>query len=161
MRPQYLALITGLFFALPGIALTQGDALAATASQAAEDMTETQDTWAPRDAAGVVLEDFLWVSRPLVIFADTPADPRFIEQMALLADRPEPLLDRDVVVIVDTDPAARSAVRMTLRPRGFSLVVLQKDGSVGFRRPSPRSVQEITRGIDNFALRQDEMRTAP
>jgi hypothetical protein len=161
MRPQYLALITGLFFALPGIALTQGDALAATTSQAAEDIDETQDPRAPRDAADVTLDDFLWIARPVVIFADTPADPRFIEQMQLLADRPDPLFDRDVVIIVDTDPAARSDVRMALRPRGFSLVVIQKDGAVGFRRPSPRNVQEITRGIDNFALRQEEMRSAP
>jgi len=62
-------------------------------------------------------------------------------------------------MVVDTDPSARSALRTELRPRGFSLVVVQKDGSVGFRRPSPRDVREIVRGIDNFQFRQEELRS--
>jgi hypothetical protein len=118
-----------------------------------------EDPMAPRDASEVTLEEFRWIARPVVVFADTPADPRFIEQLELLADRPEPLIERDVVIIVDTDPAARSEIRQALRPRGFALVVMQKDGSVGFRRPSPRDVREIIRGIDNFSFRQEELRS--
>ena len=77
----------------------------------------------------------------------------------MLAARPEPLLERDVVIIVDADPsAAASDIRRQLRPRGFMLVVMTKDGAVGFRRPSPRDVREIIRGIDNFAIRQEELR---
>lgn len=117
----------------------------------------------PRDltilrAQDVVLEDYLWISRPLIVFAETEADPRFVEQMARLAARPEPLLERDVVVIIDTDPDTPSDIRTILRPRGFAVVILQKDGRVGLRRPSPRDVRELTRAIDNFALRQDELR---
>ena len=112
----------------------------------------------PRDAADLMLEEFQWIARPIIVFADTPADPRFIEQMELLEARPAPLLERDVVVIVDTDPAARSAIRTALRPRGFALVIMQKDGNVGVRRPSPRNVREIVRTIDNFSLRQEEIR---
>jgi hypothetical protein len=75
--------------------------------------TEAVDPMEPRDAADLTLEEFLWIARPIIVFADTPADPRFIEQMQLLAERPEPLLERDVVIIVDTDPrhARRSARR--------------------------------------------------
>jgi F420-dependent methylenetetrahydromethanopterin dehydrogenase len=113
----------------------------------------------PRDAADLTLEEFQWIARPIIVFADTPADPRFIEQMQLLAERPDPLLERDAVIIIDTDPAARSAIRTALRPRGFGLVVMQKDGNVGFRRPSPRDVREIVRGIDNFQFRQEELRS--
>lgn len=113
---------------------------------------------APLPAEGLSLDDFLWIARPIVVFADTPADPRFIEQMELLAARPEPLLERDVVIIVDTDPAARSAIRTALRPRGFSIVVVAKDGTIGLRRPAPRDVREIIRAIDNFQLRQEELR---
>ena len=122
-------------------------------------VTEVVDPMEPRDAAGLSLEDFQWVARPIIIVADTPADPRFREQLQLLAERPEPLIERDVVIIVDTDPAARSAIRTALRPRGFALVVMQKDGNVGFRRPSPRDVREIIRGIDNFQFRQEELRS--
>lgn len=142
--------------------LVEADEAAAdpTADEAAADPTaeDEADILAPRDAADVTLEEFLWISRPIVVFADTPADPRFVEQMALLADRPAPLAERDVVIIIDTDPSARSAVRTALRPRGFSVVVVGKDGSVGMRRPAPRDVREIVRAIDNFQLRQEELR---
>ncbi len=112
----------------------------------------------PRDAAGLSLDEFLWIARPIIIFADTPADPRVAEQLQLLADRPEALLARDVVIIVDTDPDARSEIRLALRPRGFSIVVIAKDGTVGLRRPALRDVREIVRAIDNFQLRQEELR---
>ena len=119
---------------------------------------EMLDPLAPRDAIDLTLDEFRWIARPIVVFADTPADPRFIEQMELLTQRPEALLERDVVILFDTDPDARSAVRTALRPRGFALVVVAKDGSVGLRRPGPRDVREIIRAIDNFQLRQEELR---
>jgi hypothetical protein len=119
---------------------------------------EVVDPSTPRDASGLTLDEFLWTARPLIVFADTPDDARFIEQMEMLAGRPGPLLDRDVVILFDTDPAARSDIRMQLRPRGFMVVVLDKDGSVGLRRPAPRDVRELVRAIDNFQLRQEELR---
>ncbi|UWQ96657.1 DUF4174 domain-containing protein [Rhodobacteraceae bacterium M385] len=112
----------------------------------------------PRSAEGLTLDEFQWVARPIIVFADTPADPRFIEQMELLTNRPEALLERDVVILFDTDPDARSDIRLALRPRGFSIVILGKDGTVGMRRPAPRDVREIIRAIDNFQLRQEELR---
>lgn len=158
MRLQHLALLMSVFFALSGAALPQGAAQTAAAAQSRDTASDAADPLAPRAAGDVSLEEFLWIARPIVVFADSPADPRFREQMQMLADRPGPLLERDVVIIVDTDPAAATPIRRALRPRGFTLVIVQKDGRVGLRRPSPRDVREIVRGIDNFALRQDEMR---
>ena len=44
-----------------------------------------QDTptpvFGPVDAAEVTLEQFLWLKRPIVVFADTPNDPAFQRQM--------------------------------------------------------------------------------
>ncbi|MEM1273529.1 MAG: DUF4174 domain-containing protein [Pseudomonadota bacterium] len=132
----------------------------ATASESTTELPqEAVDPLAPRDATETNLNDFLWLNRPIIVFADTAADPRFQEQMALLEERSGPLLDRDAVIIFDTDPDAGSAIRTELRPRGFALVVLTKDGAVGFRSPSPRDVREITRRIDNFSIRQEELRT--
>ena len=157
--------------ALPAAAQEASDATLSAAEGTAapllteetEAATETEpaqdDGIAILNAADVTLDDFLWTARPIVVFADTPADPRFVEQMALLTDRPDPLLERDVVVIVDTDPSARTSVRTALRPRGFSVVVIGKDGTIGLRRPAPRDVREIVRAIDNFQLRQEEMRS--
>lgn len=112
----------------------------------------------PLPAAGAVLGDFLWQKRPLVVFADTPADPAFVRQMEMLAAEAGPLAERDVIVISDTDPAAQSEVRQRLRPRGFSLVLMDKDGDVKRRVPAPWTVREITHAIDRFPLRRQEVR---
>ena len=106
------------------------------------------------------LEPFLWVARPVVVFADNPNDPRFIQQMDLLMERKDALLERDVVVITDTDPGTLSPVRERLRPRGFMLAIIGKDGEVEVRKPSPWDVREITRTIDKMPLRQQEIRDA-
>ncbi|MDU8913241.1 DUF4174 domain-containing protein [Aestuariicoccus sp. MJ-SS9] len=109
-------------------------------------------------AADVTLGEFLWLKRPVVVFADSAADPRYVQQMQFITERLDALVDRDVVVITDTDPAARSEVRRTLRPRGFMLAVIAKDGTVVIRKPAPWSVREISRSIDKLPLRQQEIR---
>ncbi len=161
MRRIPLIFLLSAALTAPMPALAQ-DASAATIVMADDAAPETEmvavDPLTPRDAIDLTLEEFLWVARPIVVFADTPADPRFIEQMELLTRRPDALLERDVVIIFDTDPSARSAIRTALRPRGFSVVVVAKDGTVGMRRPAPRDVREIIRAIDNFQLRQEELR---
>lgn len=113
------------------------------------------------DAGDVDLNELAWRKRPLVVFADTPADPRYIEQMGFLTARLDVLAARDVVVITDTDPAGRSDVRRKLRPRGFSLVLIGKDGVIYLRKPSPWQVREITRTIDKLPERQQELRGRP
>ncbi len=110
------------------------------------------------EAGEQLLADFMWVARVLVVFADSPNDPNFITQMEYLAERPQDLIERDVVVITDTDPAAKSPIRMALRPRGFDLVLIGKDGSRYLRKPLPWDMREITRSIDKMPLRQQELR---
>ncbi|KUF12031.1 DUF4174 domain-containing protein [Pseudoponticoccus marisrubri] len=133
--------------------------LVAMASVGAAQGAETADpTELIRPAEEVDLDEFLWLKRPVVVFADSPADPRYVEQINLITDRPDALTDRDVVVITDTDPSARSSVRRALRPRGFMLAVLAKDGTVVIRKPAPWDVREISRSIDKLPLRQQEIR---
>jgi len=108
--------------------------------------------------AGVhTLDEYQWVSRPLVIFADSPHDPRFIQQMELLAQWPQDLADRDVVVITDTNPADKTPIRIDLRPRGFALVLIGKDGAIYLRKPTPWHVRELTRSIDKMPIREQEL----
>ena len=104
------------------------------------------------------LDEFLWTNRPLIVFSDTPADPRFIQQMEYISDRLEELAKRDVIVLVDTKPDAMGALRKKLRPRGFMLVLIGKDGTKYLRKPFPWDVREITRSIDKLPLRQQEVR---
>ena len=63
-----------------------------------------------------------------------------------------------MVVITDTDPDAKSALRTKLRPRGFMLVLIGKDGGVKLRKPAPWDVRELTRVIDKTPERQQEVR---
>lgn len=111
----------------------------------------------PLPADQVVLADQLYLKRPLVIFADSPNDPNFVRQMDLLADGYAALAERDVVVVTDTDPVARSEWRLELRPRGFSLVIVDKDLKPVIRKPSPWSVREITAAIDKLPTRRQEV----
>ena len=114
----------------------------------------------PVQAAQDVTPDALmWQARPVVVFADTPQQPQFAKQMRLLSEDPEPLLLRDVVIITDTNPAAMSVWREKLRPRVFSLVLMDKDGAVVIRKPLPWSVREIIQAIDRMPIRRDEIRS--
>lgn len=129
----------------------------ATASLAQENLLEPQsDTIV--SAQDVNLSDFLWLKRPLIVFADTPNDPRFIEQMEYIRDRIAVLESRDVVVITDTDPSANTDIRREMRPRGFGLVLVGKDGVTYLRKPVPWEIREITRSIDKLPTRQQELR---
>ncbi|UTS81083.1 hypothetical protein OL67_002159 [Phaeobacter piscinae] len=110
-----------------------------------------------RPGASVDLDELMWLHRPIVVFADSPADPRFHEQMERLADGAEALLERDVVVLTDTDPGVKSALRKKLRPRGFMLVLIGKDGGVKLRKPQPWTVRELSRTIDKFPSRLREV----
>ncbi len=103
------------------------------------------------------LAEYQWLNRPLVIFADTPNDPRFLRQMELLNIDPEELEMRDVVILTDTDPSVDNPLRKKLRPRDFMLVLLGKDGKVALRKPSPWTVRELSRAIDKMPMRQDEI----
>lgn len=104
------------------------------------------------------LSEFLWINRVLVVFADTPADPRFQKQISMLQEGRAMMETRDVVVLTDTDPAARSPARKKLRPRGFQLVWVDKDGVVKLRKPFPWSVRELSASIDKTPMRDQEVR---
>ncbi|HRO10112.1 DUF4174 domain-containing protein [Amaricoccus sp.] len=95
-------------------------------------------------------------SRPVVVFADDPEDPKFVQQMAMLEALPEELEKRRVVVLTDTDPAANGPLRRQLRPQGFGLVLIDVDGTVAHRRPLPTSVRELANFIDRTPSRRQE-----
>src|SRR5699024_1546438 len=94
----------------------------------------------------------------VVVFANTPQDPAFVEQVNALERGTDALIDRDTVVIVDPDPEAESDWRRALRPEGFSLVLIDKDGTVMLRKPVPWDMREISRAIDRFPQRRQELR---
>jgi hypothetical protein len=137
--------------------------LAASVATAQEAETPAvADTWAADtshvfDATSLDIDTLVWLARPVVVFADSANDPRFREQMDLLLENIDELAERDVIILTDTDPTAQSPLRTRLRPRGFGLVIIGKDGEVELRKPSPWDVREITRSIDKMPLRQQEI----
>jgi hypothetical protein len=151
MRPLHLAVILSL---LPLAALGQKVALA---EGAAAPVATDGAAFGPLPADQVVLADQMFVKRPLVVFADSPNDPNFIRQMDLLATALPALEERDVILVTDTDPEARSEWRQKLRPRGFSLVIMDKDLKPVIRKPNPWTVREIAAAIDKLPLRRQEM----
>ena len=128
MKPIYILVFTSIM----------------TASVAAE------TPFVPVPASEVVLADLLYLKRPVVVFANSTADPNFIRQMEILSSDPIGLDEQDVVVITDTDPANPSELRRKLRPSGFSLVIMDKDGKTTLRKPLPWAVREIRNAIDKF-----------
>lgn len=102
------------------------------------------------------LADFLWTARPLVVFADSDRDPRYVQQMRMIEDGMDPLAERRVVVLTDTDPAAAGPLRRDLRPRGFGVVLIDIDGKVALRRPAPTPVRDIVGLIDRMPSRREE-----
>ncbi len=132
--------------------------LLVTAQQSPDSASPNAEEPAILAADGLNLNDFLWVSRPLIVFADSANDPRFKEQLELITANLAPFTDRDVVIITDTDPKNPSDLRIKLRPRGFVLVLLTKDGAILWRKPAPWTTREITRSIDKLPARQQEVR---
>ncbi len=132
-----------------------------TAAQEAQSPSDSAESPAAIEilpAEQVELDSYLWANRVLVVFSDTPADPRYIKQMQMIEERPRDLLEREVVVVSDTAPKPPSDVRAKLRPRGFALVLVDKDGGVKLRKPTPWSTREIARSIDKTPLRIQEIR---
>ena len=105
----------------------------------------------------IAIEDFLWLARPVVIFATSPNDPRFTTQLEELLNAPEDVMERDIVLITDTEPNGKSDLRTELRPRDFHLVLIGKDGQVKLRKPRPWDARELSRVIDKMPMRKREL----
>ncbi len=127
------------------------------AAQAADEPLNT-DPFVYMDTDLTDLNQFIWEKRPVIVFADSRNDPNFRRQLEFLQENPGALSDRDVVVLVDTNPTEMSPLRERFRPRGFMLVLVGKEGEVKLRKPFPWTIRELSRAIDRTPLRRRELR---
>ena len=67
------------------------------------------------------------------------------------------MTERDVVILMDTDPSAGSALRQMFRPRDFQIILIGKDGEIKLRRPHPITAEDLNRQIDRMPMRRREM----
>ena len=110
------------------------------------------------DNSSTTLSDFFGSKRVIIIFSDNSKDPNFKAQINLLQSRKNSLKGRDVVVLIDTNPIPKSLIRLKLRPQGFVLILIGKDGKIALRKSRPWSVREISRSIDKMPLRKQEIK---
>lgn len=103
------------------------------------------------------LSSYQWTHRPIVVFANSPEDVNYTRQIKMLESGLNQLLVRDVVVLTDTNPSEVSPLRELLRPRGFALLLIGKDGQVKLRKPFPWSARELSRAIDKMPMRRQEL----
>ena len=110
------------------------------------------------DASEVDLDELRWIARPIIVFGESEFEPQFQQQLELLLSEVDDLAERDVILITDTDPDARSDLRTRFRPRAFMLALVGKDGQIKLRKPAPWDVRELSRSIDKMPMRQQEIR---
>ena len=120
-------------------------------------VADTEENYFREVEKNTNIKGFEWAQRPIVIFANSDKDPNFISQMEFLSQDIKALKERDIVVLVDTNPSIHSALRKKLRPHGFAFILIGKDGQVKLRKPSPWNIREIARVIDKMPIRQQEI----
>ena len=106
------------------------------------------------------LEDFAWTHRPIIVFANSPNDINFKRQIAMLRTSIIELEERNVVVLLDADPVANNPLRKALRPRGFAIILVGKDGQIKLRKPLPQDVRSLSRAIDKMPMRRQEIKAS-
>lgn len=152
-RRPFLALMA---LAIPAFTLTARADEAPASADPTPDPTEAPPAFGPVPASEVVEAELLFLRRPVIVFADSPNDPAFLRQMELLTRHYPQFEARDVILITDTDPATPSELRRKLRPRGFSLVLMDKDWRPSIRKPLPWDGREIINSIDKMPIARSE-----
>lgn len=129
----------------------------------------------PARAAAAELSDYLWQSRPLLVFAPTGNDPRLVETMRRIEASRCDFADRDMVLgwivtdgastldgnVVDTDQAQRLRSEFGIGATSFSVVLIGKDGGEKLRVNDIPDLAAIYAVIDGMPMRGSEMSADP
>ena len=129
----------------------------------------------PARAAAAELSDYLWQSRPLLLFAPTDNDPRLVETMRRIAASRCDFSDRDMVLgrivtdatstldgnMVDTNQAQRLRSAFGIGANSFSVVLIGKDGGEKLRVNDVPDLRAIYAVIDGMPMRGSEMSADP
>ncbi|MDA2951272.1 MAG: DUF4174 domain-containing protein [Actinomycetota bacterium] len=129
----------------------------------------------PARATAADLGDYLWQSRPLLVFAPNGNDPRLTETMRRIEASRCDFADRDMVLgriladgtstldgqVLDTNAARRLASQFGIGANGFSVVLIGKDGGEKLRINDVPDLQAIYAVIDGMPMRGREMGTDP
>jgi hypothetical protein len=129
----------------------------------------------PARAAAAELSDYLWQSRPLLVFAPTDSDPRLVDTMGRIAASRCNFADRDMVLgrivtdgtssldgdVVDTNQAQRLRSAFRIGANSFSVVLIGKDGGEKLRVNDVPDLSAIYAVVDGMPMRGSEMSADP
>jgi hypothetical protein len=106
------------------------------------------------------LDDLRWKERVLLIYAPEGSEKQLTRQEELLRSYDAELFERQVTRIIlrnDTEHP-KLAERFKLSGRGFTLLLIGKDGGEKLRSHEVVSPERLCRLIDSMPMRQEEMR---
>ena len=129
----------------------------------------------PARAVAAELGDYLWVGRPLLLFAPTDSDPRLVETVRRIEASRCDFVDRDMVLgrivtqgastldghVVGTNQAQRLISKFGISTDSFSVVLIGKDGGEKLRVADVPDLQAIYAVIDGMPMRARETSANP
>jgi hypothetical protein len=106
------------------------------------------------------LDDLRWKERVVLIYAPEGSEKELARQQELLRSHGAEMVARDVTQIVLRNGAenAKLVDRFKLSGRGFTLLLIGKDGGEKLRSHEVVAPERICRLIDSMPMRQEEMR---
>lgn len=129
----------------------------------------------PARAQAAELSDYLWQSRPLLVFAPTDSDPRLVETMGRIEASRCEFADRDMVLgrivaegtstlggqAVGVGQAQRLRSQFGVGANGFAVVLIGKDGGQKLRVNDVPDLATVYAVIDGMPMRGREMSADP
>ena len=129
----------------------------------------------PARAQATELSDYLWQARPLLVFAPTDSDPRFVETMGRIESSRCEFADRDMVLgrivaegtstlggqAIGAGQAQRLRSQFGVGANGFAVVLIGKDGGQKLRVNDVPDLATVYAVIDGMPMRGREMSADP
>lgn len=122
----------------------------------------------PPGSLAALLKASRWQKRVLLLCAPDASSAELLRQQQLLAPERTGLAERDIVVrtfVLNTQlPAADAALlreKLGVASKGFTVLLIGKDGGVKRRETQPVSAASLFATIDGMPMRREEMRRKP
>lgn len=104
------------------------------------------------------LASLKWKARPVVVLSDRRDDPRIAKQLSSLDAAKPALAERDIQLLEETEPDGALHRQLGAAKRGFSVVLVGKDGGVKRVWRDLVDPRRIFEAIDQMPMRREEMK---
>lgn len=135
----------------------------------------TSSTFGSATAVAAELGDYLWTSRPLLVFAPSDSDPRLVDTLNRIEASRCEVVDRDMVIgvvvtegassldgqAIGADQAQRLMKQYAIDENAFTVVLVGKDGGEKLRVNEVPNLQRIYAVIDGMPMRNREASGGP